>query len=184
MKKQLIEILKMHALWLHDDPAGKKANLKGADLKGVDMRWTKLERANLKGADLRRADLRWTDLTNADLRETDLRETDLRWVDLTGVDLRKADLRWTDLRWANLRGADLRGATGVIIGPQRTDGYQFFLSQRDDASWHVVTGCRQMTIAAYQQHIKTYDDPAKQIETAKILDYLEGRLVGLSEVQE
>ena len=89
------EVLNNHLKWLKNDPAGRRANLYGADLRGADLR-----DANLYGADLRDAILRGAILRGADLRDAILR----------GADLRGADLRGADLRDANLRGADLYGA--------------------------------------------------------------------------
>ena len=77
-QEKLTEILKLHKLWLEDNPDGVR----------VDLR-----RADLQGADLRRADLRGADLAGADLRRADLQGADLRGADLQGADLRRADLR-------------------------------------------------------------------------------------------
>jgi len=63
-----------------------------------DMTW-----ASLAGHDLRGADLRRMDLNGADLRGTDLRRADLR-----GTDLRGADLLDADMGGCSLHGADLR----------------------------------------------------------------------------
>ena len=124
-KESLAEILTKHRAWLNDEDGGKRANLRGAGLRGADLREANLRGANLRGADLREANLRgadlsWADLRGADLREAnlrgaDLREAglrgaDLRGADLRGADLREADLSRADLRWADLRGADLREA--------------------------------------------------------------------------
>ena len=65
---ELKEVLRMHQLWLDNDPAGEMA-----DLSWADLRW-----ANLCGADLREADLRWANLCGADLGGADLRRADLR----------------------------------------------------------------------------------------------------------
>ena len=51
--KKLQEVLRLHKLWLNDDPEGVRADLRRADLQGADL-W----KANLWGADLREADLR------------------------------------------------------------------------------------------------------------------------------
>ena len=99
------EVLNNHLKWLKNDPAGRRANLYGADLRGADLR-----DANLYGADLRDAILRGADLRDAILRDAILRGADLRDAILRDADLRGADLRDADLRDANLRGADLYGA--------------------------------------------------------------------------
>ena len=76
-QEELEVFLRKHKLWLVDDPEGKRANLRGADLCG---------------ADLREADLRWADLCGADLCGANLRWANLRGADLCGADLRDADL--------------------------------------------------------------------------------------------
>ena len=45
--KTLTEILKLHRMWLYNEPGGKRADLFGADLTGAN-----LTGANLSGADL------------------------------------------------------------------------------------------------------------------------------------
>ena len=112
------------------DVAIDGAVLRGARLRGLNLRRTvmcdvKLERADLSSAKLRGAVLADADLecailadsslarailTRADLREADLRKADLHKADLREADLHKADLRKADLRKADLRKADLRDA--------------------------------------------------------------------------
>ena len=52
----LKSIIDAHGKWLHEDPDGVRANLRGADL-----RVAKLAGANLRGANLRDADLAGAD---------------------------------------------------------------------------------------------------------------------------
>ena len=135
----------------------------------------RLSEADLRCADLSEADLRCADLSEADLRCADLSEADLRGADLRWADLRGANLRGANLRGADLRRADLRGAKGSLLGLQRSDGYQFFLTEFKDG-WKVVAGCRRMTIEEYREHVKSYNDEEKEFETTLILDNLEKRL--------
>jgi hypothetical protein len=117
---ELQEALRLHLLWLDDDPEGVRANLReanlreadlsGANLRGADLREANLSWADLRGADLREANLRWADLRRADLSWADLRRADLRRADLRGANLREVDLSEADLRGADLRGANLSGA--------------------------------------------------------------------------
>jgi hypothetical protein len=89
------------------------------DLRGANLRKLDLSLANLRGADLSEAVFSKARLTNADLREADLREVNLcravlRKANLEATDLSGADLGMADLRKANLGGArliraDLRG---------------------------------------------------------------------------
>lgn len=87
-----------------------KADLSGANLKGVDLTRADLRDANLSGADLRGVDLEWADLTEADLRGVDLTKAVLKWAHLLKTDLFDADLSEADLSEANLSGADLSHA--------------------------------------------------------------------------
>ena len=70
-KMKLKDILKNHAKWLNNE-GGERANLKGADLRKADLRGVDIWRANLRGADLRGAYLRGADLWRANLREAKL----------------------------------------------------------------------------------------------------------------
>ncbi len=102
---ELNEVIRLHKLWLDDDPAGKPATLWEADLC----------RTNLKGAALRKADIRFTDLRAANLTQTDFRYADLRFTDFrnaTGfrINLESADLECADLRAVDFRDANLRRA--------------------------------------------------------------------------
>ena len=78
MTLDLAETLRLHILWLQADPAGVRANLRGANLRGADLCGANLRDADLRGADLCDADLSGADLSGADLRDADLRDADLR----------------------------------------------------------------------------------------------------------
>lgn len=98
--KKLNKILEKHKRWLNDEEDGKRADLRGANLRDADLR----------DADLRGANLGYANLRDADLRGAYLRYADLYVANLTGANLRGANLGHADLRGANLRGANLRGA--------------------------------------------------------------------------
>lgn len=104
IKNELDKILENHKLWLNDE-GGACADLKGADLRDIDLRGI-----DLRGANLRYTDLRGADLRGADLRYTHLRYANLRGTNLKGADLKYADLSNADLKYANLYDADLSGA--------------------------------------------------------------------------
>ena len=76
------EVLNNHLKWLKNDPAGRRANLYGADLYGADLYGADLRGANLYGADLRDANLYGADLYGADLRGADFRGADLRGAEI------------------------------------------------------------------------------------------------------
>lgn len=111
-------ILEKHKAWLRGKAGGKRADLRGVDLRGVDLRGANLHKADLRGANLYRADLRGTNLCEANLHRANLRGADLHRADLYGADLRGANLYGANLREANLYktnlyGADLCGAKHI-----------------------------------------------------------------------
>ena len=112
--EMLNDILEKHNMYLRNDPNGKKADLRGANLCKADLFWADLRGSDFYGANLFGADLRGANLRGANLTGADLRGADLRGANLTGADLREADLCKANLCKANLFGADLRGAN--LIG--------------------------------------------------------------------
>lgn len=106
--KKHLEILKKGVKvwneWRKRNPE-ERPNLSRADLKGAKLRGADLRRANLTEADLRGAVL-----NGADLRRADLSEAILWGADLIDTDLRRAELIDANLRVADLSGADLKGA--------------------------------------------------------------------------
>jgi hypothetical protein len=127
-------VLDDHAKFLAGNAAGRRANLRGANLRHADLQTAELRGADLLGADLRQADLRGADLRDADLWEANLR----------GADLRYAHLRGADLRGANLRGADLwkSDIQGVIVNWESHDLLSAIL-------WRAAETQRQEMYAAY-----------------------------------
>ena len=104
-----------------------RPNLRGADLRKLD-----LSLVNLRGADLSEAVFSKARLTNADLREADLKEANLgravlRNANLGATELSRADLGMADLRKANLDGARLVRADlrGVRLGNANLRGVDF-----------------------------------------------------------
>ena len=80
-KKELAEVLRLHKLWLEDNPKGIRANLRSADLSSAY-----LSSADLSSADLSSADLSSADLSSADLR---LAKTDKRYIQIACIGSRK-----------------------------------------------------------------------------------------------
>ena len=66
-ENQLKNVLELHRKWINDEPDGKRADLRGANLWGADLREADLWRANLREADLRGANLRDANLRGANL---------------------------------------------------------------------------------------------------------------------
>ena len=98
----LNQILDLHRKWSNSEDGGKRADLRGANLRGANLRNADLHGAGLCGADLRNANLR-----GANLRSADLRNANLRGANLCDANLRGVDLRGADLCDAGLCGADL-----------------------------------------------------------------------------
>ena len=71
-QKELDKILELHKMWIWGDANGKRANLRGANLRDADLHGANLRDADLRGADLRDADLHGANLRGADLRGADL----------------------------------------------------------------------------------------------------------------
>ena len=111
-REKLNDILYLHELWLDRKENGKQADLRGADLIGVnltgaDLRYALLSEANLTGANLDCARFNGADLTNARLQFAQGKKVEFINANLSGADLRYAVLVWSDMSNANLSGADL-----------------------------------------------------------------------------
>lgn len=106
-------ILRAHEAWKAGN-GGKRADLRGVDLRAFDFRG-----ARLSGADLRCADLRGVNLSGAFLHNACGVATDLRRALLEGADFTDANLTGANLldkpglRSACLQGACTAGALGI-----------------------------------------------------------------------
>jgi uncharacterized protein YjbI with pentapeptide repeats len=81
-------------------------DLRGANLRGMDLSWADLRNADLRGADLRETNLSWANARGADLSRADMFQADMSGAELTGAKFFKATLSWADMPQANLTGAD------------------------------------------------------------------------------
>jgi hypothetical protein len=91
------------------------ADLRGANLHGLDLSYANLTSVDFTGASLGGANLDMTDLLEANLSHANLRgarlfRTKLSSANLSNADLSGADLYRTDLDYAQMRGAKLVGA--------------------------------------------------------------------------
>jgi len=109
------ETLRLHKLWLAGDPAGVRADLSYADLRGAILSGVDLSCVNLSGANLCRADLRDANLSDANLSSANLSSANLCRADLRDANLSDAGLGCANLSGANLRDANLSGANGLPI---------------------------------------------------------------------
>jgi uncharacterized protein YjbI with pentapeptide repeats len=89
------------------------ANLKGIDLKDLDLSGGIFKNANFRYADLTNTNLSNADLSGASLRHAVLVNTNLRGADLTNADLTHADMRSAVLVGAKLGNAMVHGAKGI-----------------------------------------------------------------------
>ncbi len=89
------------------------ANLKGIDLKNLDLSGGIFKNANFRYADLSNTNLSKANLSGASLRHAVLVNTNMRDADLTGADLTHADMRGAILVGAKLGNAMVQGAKGV-----------------------------------------------------------------------
>ncbi len=92
--------LKMHELWVASQgKEGRRLNLSGSNLEGID----------LSGKLLAAAKLDHTILVGANLKNANLAAAVLTGANLQGAILAFAELRGADLRWANLRETVMLG---------------------------------------------------------------------------
>jgi len=156
MTSKLKETLRLHALWLRGDSAGKRADLYGASLSEADLYGAKLcdveltaanlSRAGMGGADLRRADLSRADLSEADLIAANLRWADLRDANLYGADLTAAKLIGAKLSGAKLSGADLRWTRGNDREIKNVETDRWWITYTAEV---MAIGCEQHAIAEW-----------------------------------
>ncbi|ECJ4451343.1 pentapeptide repeat-containing protein [Salmonella enterica subsp. enterica] len=143
----LSKILEEHKVWITSmHESGSRAYLRDADLRGANLRGANLRDADLCGANLRDADLRDAYLCGAYLRDADLCGADLRDAYLCGAYLRDADLCGADLRGANLCDAYLPDLTFVILGEK------YFISITNGE--YVRAGCQNHTVEEWRKYSK------------------------------
>ena len=74
--RKLRRILSDHTKWLAGE-GGKRANLRGADLRGFCLAGVNLSKADMSGANLSGVDMRGVNLAGADLHDANLAGADL-----------------------------------------------------------------------------------------------------------
>ncbi|MCL5276767.1 MAG: pentapeptide repeat-containing protein [Deltaproteobacteria bacterium] len=89
------------------------ANLKGIDLKEMDLSGGMFKNANFRYADLSNTNLSGANLSGASLRHAVLVNTNMRNADLSNADLTHADMRGSILVGARLSNAMVQGAKGI-----------------------------------------------------------------------
>ncbi len=127
-----------------------RVDLRGADLTEANLRGISLIGADLRGADLYRADLGKAYLGGADLRGVDLRIVDLRGGYLRGANLKEADLKGANLEGADLEGADLERAN--LSGTVFDEGQFYLLHKKYDLSNSKVHILQTDRIISYKEY--------------------------------
>ncbi|MEI8027511.1 MAG: pentapeptide repeat-containing protein [Pseudomonadota bacterium] len=118
------DILRLHESWMNSvlDPKREvgagRANLRGANLQGFDIRYQNLScadlrDANLMGANLEGANLVSAKLQGANLQGAILKNAKLRRAQLDGADLRDAEYELADWRGASVAGTVLEGKVDI-----------------------------------------------------------------------
>ncbi len=88
----------------------READLRGAELTQADLRGARFHQTKLAGASLHKAVLRGAKMVDMELQNMDFSDADLQGADLRGANLERANLRGANLRHAILRQARLEGA--------------------------------------------------------------------------
>ena len=110
---ELADIINLHKEWLRSaNKSGKRADLSGARLDGVD-----LSNVDLSGALFRGASLVGTNLKASKLFHADFSDASLKNADLAGATLVLADFTGADLSEANLAGT--RDASETEFGQNK-----------------------------------------------------------------
>lgn len=135
-KEELDRIIANHVKWLRGD-GGKRADLREANLAGVNLEVTNLVKSDLREANLSGANLRSADLSGACLCRVNLRKADLNFAYLHGADLRRADIHETNLEGARLEGANLPTGVYQIVGAGSCNRCTTYDSIND----RVICGC-------------------------------------------
>lgn len=91
-RKEFDEMMRLHEMWLNGEEGGKRANMKGADLRTVnmnraDMRGVNMQRANMLHADMQYANMQCANMQHADMRSADMRSAEMQRTDMQGADL-------------------------------------------------------------------------------------------------
>jgi uncharacterized protein YjbI with pentapeptide repeats len=105
---ELKVIIAKHAAFVGRRVGGVRANLKKAELAGLDFSKAQLQTAVFAGSDCRRAKFVGCDLSHADFFGAALEDANLSWALLKCTDFRGAVLRNARLNGSNMSQSDLR----------------------------------------------------------------------------
>lgn len=108
------------------------ADIKGRDLRRLDLRGKKILNANLQGCNLSGMDLSDTDFKGSNLRGAKLKDCMLTYSDLRFVDARGSSFRGANMIFSDLRGGLFGGCDMQQVDAQGAD-------------------CRAVSVAEYQE---------------------------------
>ena len=139
------------------ESGGSRADLRGAEISGADLR----------GADLSRADLRGAELSGAYLSGADLSRADLRGADLSGA---RGGLKYATVGWS---GLGEEGRTWICVylpALEKTD-----TREAREAETYYQCGCFRGTEAELRERIA---DGPESFRTSRMLavDFLAARM--------
>jgi hypothetical protein len=117
-----------------------------------------------------KADLSYSNLSYSNLSYSNLSYSNLRGCNLSGCNMRDCNMRGCNLSYSNLSDCN-----GLIYISQRSDGYQFFATYRDD-KWLIQAGCRLLSLAEYRTHTEFYSCQKKRAETLLLIDFAEAMI--------
>ena len=148
--QELEVIIENHGKWLRDEDGGEKA----------DLSYSNLSYSNLRGCNL----------SGCNMRDCNMRGCNLSYSNLSDCNLSDCNMRGCNLSYSNLSDCN-----GLIYISQRSDGYQFFATYRDD-KWLIQAGCRLLSPAEYRTHTEFYSCQKKRAETLLLIDFAEAMI--------
>lgn len=107
-KEELAGILSSHAMWLIDSDKGTKADLSNCFLRG---HW--FEQVDLRGANLAGVDLMYTKMLNIKFNGANLQNANFISAKLNNVDFYRANLQGAQFDYEYLNKVNLEGVLGL-----------------------------------------------------------------------
>ena len=141
----------------------RSANLRFADLGGVDI-----SNGNAEKADLSKSNLRF-----ADRRSAEFECANLQGADLSGANLQGADLSGANLQGANLQGVNVKNCT-VSMYNKHSISIQLRnpnIEKQDVGKIKIIIGCKTKTIAGWDKWFASdeeFETPRNSFEFKQI----------------
>jgi hypothetical protein len=130
--------LQSHASWVENPHGGgRRADLRGADLRhvnmeGADFRWADCRAADFSGSNLSKADFRHADLRGANFAGAVCIGTSFVNARMDGVNMASVDLRAAVLDYAHMPGINLHDLREAAKAATRLGGKESHRKDRDD----------------------------------------------------